>query len=351
MIHAGHAMPVSTSHRGSEAARLSSRWSIGSAMMGCFLWVVGPLVPLGAPPTFASIEHVFLFMPLVAAPLAFLLLQAQLQSESRTSHVPHLLAQRAQPFAAAMVLASFFLPSGRLAGALAVGWSAVAVMVAVGGTPRAVRLRGGHRANVSLLAAHIFLPIGAAWLLLSRLVIAPRELGAMTVLLAALHFHFSGFTLQILIAAAGFKMPHRATWLHALHRALAVCAAAGIPMIAAGNIGHSPILKFMGVTAMVVSTVALAVTSTSVALTASDRAARLMLLLSAASIALGMFLAGVYGFGELTGRGWIGVPRMVEIHGALNAIGFTLFGLLGHLRLELSGGASARAVLRAMDKR
>ena len=47
-----------------------------------------------------------------------------------------------------------------------------------------------------------------------------------------------------------------------------------------------------------------------------------------------MGLAGIYGIGELTGAGWIGIPRMVAIHGLLNAFGFTWCGLLGHLLLE-----------------
>jgi hypothetical protein len=91
---------------------------------------------------------------------------------------------------------------------------------------------------------------------------------------------------------------------------------------------------------MVASTIALAITSTAVAWRVPDRAAQLMLLVSAASITAGMVIAGVYSVGELAGRAWIGIPRMVAIHGLLNALGFTLFGLLGHLRLRLAGDGS-----------
>lgn len=93
-------------------------------------------------------------------------------------------------------------------------------------------------------------------------------------------------------------------------------------------------MKFVGVSVMVVSTVALAITSTAVALDVRARAPRFMLLASAASLAAGMAVAAVYGVGELTGRDWIAVPRMAAIHGLLNAFGFTLCGLLGHLRLR-----------------
>jgi hypothetical protein len=124
-----------------------------------------------------------------------------------------------------------------------------------------------------------------------------------------------------------------------LQRALVISAAVGIPTIAAGNIAHSTGLKFLGVSAMVASTLALAITTTALARTVRDRAARLMLLVSAAAITAGMVLAGAYGVGELTGRAWIGIPPMVAIHGLLNALGFTLFGLIGHLRAASGGGS------------
>lgn len=87
---------------------------------------------------------------------------------------------------------------------------------------------------------------------------------------------------------------------------------------------------------MVLSTIALAIASLSIALEVPARTPRFLLLVSAASIAAGMVLAGVYGVGELTGRGWIGIPLMGAIHGLLNALGFTLCGLLGHLYLRLT---------------
>jgi hypothetical protein len=340
MIHGSHAMPAPTPSTRSEAPCSSFRSAATRAVMGAVLWVVAPFVPVAARPSFGSIEHVFVFLPLVAAPLALLLLSVLLESGDHSRASFHRSARRIQPVAGAMVLASFLLPSGLLAGALAAGWLVFAVMIAIGGARRAAHVPGRHRAKVSLLAAHVFLPIGAVWLLLSRLGIAPRDLTAPTVFLAALHFHFSGFALQILIAATGLQLPDRGSWLSVLHRALAIGAIAGIPMIAAGNIGHSPVLKFLGVSAMVASTLALAITSTAAAWNLPGRAARLLLLVSAASITAGMVFAGAYGVGELTGRSWIGIPRMVATHGLLNALGFTLFGLLGHLRLRLVGGGS-----------
>jgi hypothetical protein len=317
----------------SARARPGARWDLRRATLGAVLWLAAPFLPLGSPPALGTLEHLLAFMPLVAAPLALPLLLALLESGGSSTLPLHRAAERAQPAAAAMVLASLCLEKGALAGVLATAWLAVALLVAAGAAPRVRPRTGPHLSDASLLAARLFLPVGAAWLLLSRLGVGPRGFTPLTVLLAALHFHFSGFALQILVAATGRQLAGRRPWLGALHRLLAVGAIAGIPLIAAGNLLSLPRLKLLGVATMVLSTLALTVTTAAVALEARQRAGRGWLLVSAASLLFGMILAGLYGFGEITGRGVLGVPRMAATHGLLNALGFTLCGLLGHRRL------------------
>ena len=58
-----------------------------------------------------------------------------------------------------------------------------------------------------------------------------------------------------------------------------------------------------------------------------------LLIASAACMAAAIALAGVYGIGELIGREWIGIRRMVATHGLLME-GFTVCGLVGCLRLR-----------------
>ena len=294
-----------------------------SAGLGAGAWLAAPWLPMGSPPSFGSIEHVFVFLPLVAVPLALVLMSTLLEHQQSW-------ALGVQPVAAAMVLASFFVPKGALAGGLAAGWLVMAITGAIGGVRRAARV------SMSLLAAQVFLVVGAVWLLLSRLGVGPRSFAPLTVLLAAVHFHFSGFTLQILIAATGRRLQGSAARLGALHRLVAIGAIAGIPLIAAGNALPSGALKLAGVTAMVLSTIALAALSTVIAFESRSPMAGGLLLVSAGSIAVAMLVAGVYGVGELLGTGWIGIARMVKVHGLLNALGFTLCGLSGHLRI-LSG--------------
>jgi hypothetical protein len=281
--------------------------------------------PSLSPLSFGSLEHTLVFVPLVAVPLALVLLSTLL------SRGLYGVAQRMQPVAAFMVLASFSVAKGALAAGLTVGWLITAVTVAISGVRG---LRQGARWNASLVAAHLFLPVGALWLFLSRLGVGPRSFSALTVLLAAVHFHFSGFTLQILIAATGRALKDGTSRFSGLHRFVSVGAIAGIPLIAAGNALPSPVLKFVGVASMVLSVLGLAATMVVVARASPSRLGRGMLRVAAASVAGGMIIAGIYGAGELLGAGWIGVARMVQVHGLVNALGFTFCGLSGSLLMR-----------------
>jgi hypothetical protein len=286
---------------------------------------------VGHPPAFASLAHVFLFLPLVAAPLA-LVLVAELLVE-RDGEVPrlHRVARRFQPVAAALVIASFLLPKGALAGVLVGGWLLFALLLAVADVPRLRPGQGANLSDVSLIAAHVLLPVGIGWLLVSRLGAAPPGFTAERVFFAALHFHFSGFATQILIAATGRRLPEAARRLRGLHRALAIAAIAGMGAIVAGHVLRAPPVRFTGVLLIVASTLALAVTAAGVALVTRARTPRRLLLASAASLGLAMAVAFVYGIGELTQHAWIGLGHMLPLHGVLNAFGFVLLGLCGHI--------------------
>src|SRR6266545_4290866 len=243
-------------------------------------------------------------------------------------------ARLLQPAAAALVLGSFCAPKGVAAGFLTAPWLVMALVAAIGGVTDAWRRRGVRPFDVSLVAAQVFLPIGAVWLVLWRLGVGPRQFSPLTVSLAALHFHFNGFTAQVLIGATGRRLRGASSRLLALHRFVAVAAIAGLPLLAAGKFIPAPALRITGVGAITLGFVGLCVTSTAVAVAAQSALTRDLLLASAASAAAAVGLACAYGVGELAGRDWIGLGRMVATHGLLMSLGFTLCGLVGHLRLR-----------------
>ncbi len=307
------------------------RWSFASALFGGIVWLVTPALPVAKAPPFGSLEHVFVFFPLVAAPLALALLARMLDSSLGSTSIVYRTAQRVQPIAAAMIVASFLLGKGPRAAVLTVAWLIMAIMIAVAGLPSVKRSHRPLLSSASLTAAMVFLPIGAVWLFLSRLGVGPANFAPITVLLAAVHFHFSGFTLQVLIAATARDLVGGSPRLAATHRGVAVGAIASIPLIALGNVLAAPGLKFVGVSAMVVSVLFLAGASTKLALASRASIRKTLLLVAAASVTVGMLAAMTYGIGELTGANWIGVNRMAAFHGLLNAVGFTFAGLLAHV--------------------
>ncbi len=120
----------------------------------------------------------------------------------------------------------------------------------------------------------------------------------------------------------------------AVHRLVTLGAIAGLPRLAVGKALPLPAARIFGVGTIALSFVGLSVTSSAVARAARSAVTRHLLLVSAASVAAAVGLAGVYGVGELAGRDWIDVGRMVATQGLLMSLGFTLCGLVGHLRLR-----------------
>jgi hypothetical protein len=105
----------------------------------------------------------------------------------------------------------------------------------------------------------------------------------------------------------------------------------GIPLVAVGNIASLPVIKLGGVLIVSLTLIALAVVFVLLALRIGDARARVLLVIAGASVLAGMSLAVIYGIGELTGRAWIGIPQMARWHAPINALGFTLPGLLAHV--------------------
>lgn len=294
-------------------------WCRISAALGAVAWLAAPWLPT-SPLTPGSLEHVFLFAPLVAIPLALAVLTSLCEEPAGACW---------QPVAAALLFASFLDTKGARAGALAAPWVAFA-FVMLTSTLRRRNLRNPNR-----IAAHVFLLVGAVWLTSSRLGIGPPQLTPLRLFLGATHFHFSGFLLQVLIAATGRGLRDVAPQLVRVQRGIAIAAILAIVLLAFGNVlGLSPV-KFVGVAGMVTCTLVLAFTMARVAL-ASSGLARGLLALSAASVGAGMSLALVYGVGELAQREFIPLRSMVPLHGLVNALGFVLCGLLGHLAAVVS---------------
>jgi hypothetical protein len=287
-----------------------------------------------------TIEILLLLAPLVTVPLGLRLLEQILPTKSQSP----LLRFGTVPGSAAglLVLLSFFVSAGQIAALLCVPWLLYAAFIAFVGVLRGIRIGGCRVENLCFLTAQLYLPVGAGWLVLSRYGATPMGFAEPIILLTAVHFHFAGFAAPILAGVTARRLAGKS-----VRSSVARVAAIGITiapaLIAAGFVFS----KHLQVLAVFLSAASLAMLSMCMyTLLPEIRRvfARLLLLVSATSILLGMALAAVYAVGEFQGELFVSIPRMAAIHGAANALGFSLSGLLGWL-LEGNADVGSRGTL------
>lgn len=239
-------------------------------------------------------------------------------------------ARWGQPVGAVLAVVALVLEPGAVAGVVACGWLAVC-LAATGGGALAWRRRApvGDVGDVAVLAGLAFLSVGGSWLVISRFGWRPLDLSTDIVRLTAVHFHYAGFALPVMAAAAV-----RATPGPAARRVLGVaCGAAvmGPPVVAAGFTTESALLQVGGAVVVTVAAWGVAVgTAGAVRSVARDnRGAAVLLGLSSVSPFVAMVLAVQWALAQHAAVPALGVDDMARTHGLLNGLGFVIAGLAG----------------------
>jgi hypothetical protein len=329
-----------------DSGRSFSRRSSGSAStvaaaLGVLLWCVIVVGSIMRRFWLGPIEVFFLLAPLVHVPLGFRVVRRLFGEYS-------LLGQAAVfvlPAGAILATASFWLPAGRAAATLAAGWFLVCGLAALDGLWRL--LRGGYRSTEGLCisAGFVYLAVGGVWLVLSRSGTMPMHFAEPIILLTAVHFHFMGFALPLVAGATGQELRTREPILYSvvergIFRFVAMGIIGGPAIVAAGFVLEFALLKLVGALLLAVASIGLAGFLLPVLPWIRLRLAKVLLSVSAVSLVVGMILAATYAVGEFTERYWLLIPQMARLHGTVNALGFTLCGLLGW---SLAAGTERRA--------
>jgi hypothetical protein len=300
-----------------------------SAACGFLVWGLIALGAMAGRISLDAIAALFLLSPLVLVPLGFEITRPP----TVESTPPGRWARNLLPVGALLATLSFWPSAGPSAGLVASGWLLVCALAAIDGLWRFVR--GGYRSvdGVCSSASAVYLFVGSVWLILSRLGSTSFHYPERTVLLATVHFSFTGFVLPIVAGAtANARRTAPGPAAPALGFTLVVAAIlVGPALLAAGNVRQSPALKLVGALLLVAASFGLAsqVASVMRRRCMASRRARALVAISALSLVVGMLLVAVYAVGEATGRAWLTVPQMARLHGAINALGFALCGLLG----------------------
>jgi YndJ-like protein len=162
--------------------------------------------------------------------------------------------------------------------------------------------------------------------------------------LTGVHFHYAGFAATVMGALTASALAQREGRLPLLAEAAALCLAAGTPLTAAGIATSSALFTVAGPIILAVGVLTTAALSAFlVAPAAGDRWARFLLRLSSAAVVVPMLLGVDYALSRVfPSLPALDIPTMALIHGDLNAVAFSLAGILGWTLALRGGGLRAR---------
>ena len=253
------------------------------------------------------------------------------------------LARWGQPVGAALAVVALVFEPGAVAGVMACGWLAVCLAATAQGAVLAWRRRPPPWppvGDVTALAGLAFLSVGGSWLVISRFGWRPLDLSTDIVRLTAVHFHYAGFGLPVLGAAA-----LRASSGAARRVLLVACGAAvlGPPVVAAGFTTGSAVFQVGGAVIVTVAAWGVAAgTAAAVRSIARDhRGAALLLGVSSVSPLAAMVLAVQWALAQHAAVPALSVDDMALTHGLLNGLGFVIAGLLGWTLFETAADIAA----------
>jgi hypothetical protein len=273
-----------------------------------------------------TIEILFLLGPLVIVPLG-LGLCLQLTSETHIG-LPIRIARILQLPAALCLVASFWFPQGIVATIAALPWLVFGGLVGLEGLLALVHGEFRKLKSACMIVSFLYLPIGCAWLVASRLGLSPMHFQEPIVLLTAVHFHFAGFAAPILALAAGAVAEKKAAVVQRIFKVIATGVLAGPGVLAAGFV-TSPHVKLAMALLVACSEVGLSLFFLASLGSMRPRLAQVFVTISAASVLCAMVLAGVWAIGEFPLQPFVHLDEMAKFHGSANAVGFVLCGLVG----------------------
>lgn len=298
-----------------DASRKRGVALVGLAAWACF---VGGIQP--APP------EAFLLL----AALSIVPLGGQLAA-GESPRRPLRLALLGQPGAAVLMAASLAQNSGLQAATLVIPWLLVTLLVGLEG---ARRLRDGPWTLPEMVEATglAYLAIGGVWTVATRLGLRPLGFPNVIVVMTAVHFHYAGFVLLLLASRVvrEYRGPLGVT--------AALGSVAGVPLVAIGitesqlglGLTTPRLLEVTAAVVMASSAILVGFLQAGLAVRGSmPMIPRFLLFASGLSVLVPMCLAVAYAGGAFMSRVWVDILQMFQFHGAFNALGFSLLGLLG----------------------
>ena len=208
---------------------------------------------------------------------------------------------------------SIFIPYKVYAVFLAAPWLLLAVYTFVYMLQRMIKERREH---LFLLAAGIFLIVGASWAIAAIMEYRPLGFSKVIVLLTAAHFHFAGFMLMYICSYLQLNTPTP------LNRFFAYLAMLAMPLTAAGitltHYTQQIWLETIGGVMMAIGGGGLAL---SIIKLDVKNFYHQLFRIGGLCLLVGMGLAFLYAIRPIVNIAWLDIPFMYSTHGTLNAAG------------------------------
>ncbi|WP_233710637.1 YndJ family transporter [Natronococcus pandeyae] len=310
-----------------------------SAAAGSVVWLALVGAVRSGTVGLTAVELYVALAALVLVPLGLGLLEPARDATAGTA--PYTAAVVGQFPAALAVVAGLAAPQGSLvAVALVVPWLGVTGSIALLGVQRLVTRRGGPLHELAIDTACLYVPVAAVFLSLHAAGISLR-FAPIIVLLTAVHFHYAGFALPLVVGLAGRIVAAedgRVETTVADHVAAAstVVIVVGIVLVAVG-ITFSPLIEVVAVAVFTAGVIGFASVLLREVVPAVPRLPGMLLALAALSVFWTMALALAFAYSSLPGtQVLVTIPEMVRWHGSVNAFGFALPALLAFRLLQKS---------------
>jgi hypothetical protein len=299
---------------------------IRNVIAGGIIWLSLAIASVLRVASLTIIELLFLLGPLVVVPLGLALCDGPpLEKWSKLFDGGF---RWFQLVAALSATASFWLPRGMASAAFAAPWLGFGCVVGIRGL---LNLFGGGFKSLKLACmavSFLYLPIGCAWLVASRLGLNPLGFQEPIVLLTAVHFHFAGFAAPLLALSGWSALERRMIEPGRIYKVVTAGVLAGPGLLAAGFV-IGPRMKLAAALVVAFSEIGLSLCFLSQIRYLKPRAAQAFIAVSALSVTCAMVLVGGWAIGEFPLQPFLHLDEMARFHGTANALGFVLCGLVG----------------------
>ncbi|HWO98069.1 MAG TPA: YndJ family protein [Bacillus sp. (in: firmicutes)] len=267
---------------------------------------------------FYIVEALVLLSVLVFVPLALMMIDKDRRDGSMLPLAKFI--SLLYPYAALSAILAFLTDMA----VFAAFWFIYTGLITLFGVSRLLERGWKPLEELSIDSGLMYLGLGGFWFFAYAADIQVMHFTKLTILLTAIHFHYSAFILPILAGFLGRKSLNNRKWYAVMTLVMIVS-----PLTIAAGITYSRVIEFL---AVLIYAAALYVYGFFVFRMAFQKtAARILLSFSGAVLLITISFSFIYAYGRVQENVTLTISEMILVHGAANAFGVVLPALVGWL--------------------